>query len=336
MKDRRLYGGGVGRCFGLGDSNLALSPLHLLTPTCGIHLSRSRAAGKQPAPVGGPRAAHKLARWTGLPPLPQLYQLEDPSVDRDLQVTLPPVADYLFYNPTIVNAFMQNAVTGLGKTFAVASAAQFNIMTVADFKKYKAIVFTDPRCSGLPIVAGAMASRAVWSAAVDGNVIVLGTDEVYHWTQGGAALATNGLEFAADTSGKTGLYFSLSCYYEGASPTSIPILENFGVFTAVDAPGCFNNAHIVATHPVTDGISDASISNWFCSVHNVLPAYPHDFIPLAIARRRILSFSSSLTRPLAPSRDRTRSPLPFTFGATRRLPATCTATPAPFPRPPTG
>jgi hypothetical protein len=59
---------------------------------------------------------------------------------------------------------MGSAATGLGKTFAVASAAQFNIMTMADFKKYKAIVFADADAdsgSGTTRIDGAMASRAI-------------------------------------------------------------------------------------------------------------------------------------------------------------------------------
>jgi cysteine-rich repeat protein len=209
----------------------------------------------------------------------------DPTVDRGLQVTLPPVADYLFFAPTITSGVMGSAVTGLGKTFAVASAAQFNIMTVADFKKYKAIVFADPDSgSGTTPIDGAMASRAIWSAAVDGNVIVIGTDETGHWGSGGQQLATNALAFAAGAAGKTGLYFSLSEYYQSSSLTPVPILDQFGSFTAEAASGgCYDDAHIVASHPVTNSLTDSIVSNWGCSVHEVLPSYPPNFIPLVIA-----------------------------------------------------
>ena len=41
--------------------------------------------------------------------------------------------------------------------------------------------------------------------------------------------------------------------------------------------------HIVAVHPVLAGLTDADLSNWSCSVHEVITAFPSTFLPLAIA-----------------------------------------------------
>jgi cysteine-rich repeat protein len=194
------------------------------------------------------------------------------------------VADYLLFEPTVRYTYMTDTITSLGKTYAIADEAQFNIMTTADFKKYKAIVFADPN-SGLGPTDGALASRTIWSTAVDGNVIVIGTDETDHWYSGGAQLATNALTFAASAAGKTGLYLSLSEYYAGSTATPVPILDQFGTFVAEAASGgCYDDAHIVASHPVTNTLTDAVVSNWGCSVHEVLDSYPPNFIPLVIAK----------------------------------------------------
>jgi len=99
-------------------------------------------------------------------------------------------------------------------------------------------------------------------------------------------LSNNGIAFAANILGQTGLFVSLSCYY-ASQPTSTPItlLDQFGTgFTTKQAPGCFNDAHIVAVHPVLAGITDAGLSNWSCSVHEIITAFPTTFLPLAIAR----------------------------------------------------
>jgi hypothetical protein len=47
--------------------------------------------------------------------------------------------------------------------------------------------------------------------------------------------------------------------------------------------GCWNDAHIVATHPALDGLTDANLSNWSCSVHEAFDSVPSGFLTLAIA-----------------------------------------------------
>ena len=191
------------------------------------------------------------------------------------------------------------AATAAGLGVDVVTDAQWAAMTTAQFHDYNALILGDPTCFGPGIsgsIATATANNAVWGPAVDGNVLVIGTDEVFHDSQGGLAVTNNGVKFAADEPAKTGMYVSLSCYYHDTAPnTPVPLLAPFGAFS-VTGVGCYNDAHIVATHPALTGITDASLSNWSCSVHEAFFGFPADFIPLAIAE-------DSASAPLPGSRN---------------------------------
>lgn len=170
-----------------------------------------------------------------------------------------------------------------GKTPVVVDDATWAGMTAAQFDSYDAIVLGDASCDSTP-PGVAEANAATWSSVVDGNVVVIGTDETFHQSQGGADLMEKAAAFTVAQAGKTGAYISLSCYYHGTAPlTPVPVLNGFGRFTATGV-GCFNDAHIVATHPALAGLTDATLSNWSCSVHEAFDTWPLDFEVLAIAR----------------------------------------------------
>ena len=192
-----------------------------------------------------------------------------------------------------------NAATAAGLGVDVVTDAQWAAMTTAQFHAYNALIMGDPTCFGPGLSSGvvtATANNSVWGPAVDGNVLVVGTDEVFHDTQGGLAVTNNGVAFAANDTDKTGMYISLSCYYHDTAPnTPVPLLNPFGSFT-VTGVGCYNDAHIVATHPALTGITDASLSNWSCSVHEAFFSFPAAFLPLAIAE-------DSASAPLPGSRS---------------------------------
>lgn len=172
-----------------------------------------------------------------------------------------------------------------GFTVVVASAAVWAATTTAEFKTYRALILGDATCTSVGAVAAAEANRTTWSPAIDGNMILIGTDEVFHDVQGGRQVTINAIKFAANIPTKTGLMCSLSCYYAGTgSPTAVPVLDQFGSFTVQDPGNCYNDAHIVAAHPALVGLTDASISNWSCSVHEAFLSYPPTFLELAIAR----------------------------------------------------
>ncbi|MDP3735489.1 MAG: myxococcus cysteine-rich repeat containing protein [bacterium] len=171
-----------------------------------------------------------------------------------------------------------------GFTVVVDSAAAWGARTMAEFATFRAIILGDATCTGVGAVAAAEANKAVWGPAIDGNVIINGTDPVFHQGQGGDALTEGSIKFAADEPTKTGAYISLSCYYAGAaSGTPAPVLDPFGSFTVVGQGGCPADSHIVAVHPALAGITDASLSNWGCSTHNGFVTYPADFLVLAIS-----------------------------------------------------
>lgn len=188
----------------------------------------------------------------------------------------------LIFGPTDTDA-LRDAVTKAGYVPVVASASQWGEMTTADFRGYRALLLGDPNCSSVGTVAAAVANASVWGAAVDGNVIIDGTDAVLH---GRYDFPDAAVRFASSSAGRTGAYVSLSCYYHGTAPkTPVPVLDAFkpGGFTATGV-GCFDDAHIVANHPALSGITDAYLSNWGCSVHEAFDTWPDDFIVLAIAR----------------------------------------------------
>ena len=183
----------------------------------------------------------------------------------------------------------ENAAASLGLGVDVVDATTWDAMTTAQFAAYDALVLGDPTCTGIGSATAAIANRAIWGPAVDGNKIFVGTDPVYHYrfTRTDIYQVTyNSVKFAADSAsaGKTGMYIALSCYYHGTAPnTPVPLLDPFGSFSMTGV-GCFNDAHIVATHPALAGLTDAILSNWSCSVHEAFDSWPAGFLPLAIAR----------------------------------------------------
>ena len=200
-------------------------------------------------------------------------------------------ADVLILDTTVAGGIMsleaQQAVS-LGLTVDVVNAATWGSLSTAQFASYKAIVFGDPNCAtNTSPLAAAEANRAVWSAAVTGNVILIGTDPAFHRALASAvALTSKGIDFAAGRADETGLYATLSCYYAGTGPgTAVPVLDRLGGFAVRgQGDGCPNAAHIVSTHPALTGLNDAALSNWNCSTHEAFDAFPGSFEVLAINR----------------------------------------------------
>jgi hypothetical protein len=188
------------------------------------------------------------------------------------------------------------AAIAAGKTVELASDAQWAAKTAAEFDAYDALILGDPTCTGgggsATSIAAAEANRTTWSPTIDGNIVIIGTDEVFHRGQGGLQLTNSAVKFAGDAAGKTGLMMSLSCYYHDSSGVThnIPVLDQFGTFTSVGVD-CYNDAHIVATHPALAGLTDASLSNWGCSVHEAFAAFPSSFLTLAIAENIVGPFT---------------------------------------------
>jgi cysteine-rich repeat protein len=173
------------------------------------------------------------------------------------------------------------AVKKFGYGLEVVTDAQWSAMTAEQFATYRVIILGDKGCGNLNAVAPAVANRAVWGPVVNGNVLIAGTAP----TANGATLVTEkAIRFAAYSAGKTGLYVSLSCYYQNAEPdTHVTLLEPFGDF-AVQGAGCYDTTHIVANHPVLDTLTDENMSNWPCSVNSSFTSFPMaNFAPWSVA-----------------------------------------------------
>ncbi|MFI5397127.1 MAG: proprotein convertase P-domain-containing protein [Candidatus Binatia bacterium] len=191
--------------------------------------------------------------------------------------------------------------TALGFGVEIVDDAGWAAKSTADFATYKAIILGDPTCNTTSTgpVSAAQANTGVWGPAVSGNVILIGADPAYHaaiGVAGAATLTEKGIAFAAAEPNKTGAYITLSCYYNYASAgTPVPLLDAFfaGGFTVTGNLNCYNDAHIVASHPALAGLTDVDISNWSCSVHEAFDKWPANFLVLAIAR----NFGSSFTAP---------------------------------------
>jgi hypothetical protein len=166
------------------------------------------------------------------------------------------------------------------------------------FDSYRAIIIGDPLCntgtSGyLAALAALNSSKAIWTPAVAGNVIIMGIDNTLHASSqiGADKTVKRGIGFAVNDPTKTGMYYAVSCYYDytapATTPTLVPHLTVFGTFLTRNYPGsCFNQAHQVATHPVFTApppLTDAELSNWSCSTHEGFDAWPPNFVVLAIA-----------------------------------------------------
>src|SRR6267143_408503 len=204
----------------------------------------------------------------------------------DLGIPTPgmPQKDVLIYGPSLLGA-PDNEMTlaaAAGHNVTVADPVTWSAMTTGDFAQYRAIVFGDPMCQDTPAptLTVAEANKATWSAAVTGNMVVIGTDPITHQLQGQAnQLTTNAMNVAA-SGAATGLYMSLSCYYFEAVDTPVSVLSEFGDFRVqghVTPPldPCPNDVTIVAPdHPVVQGITKAGLDDWFCSIQEAFNAFP--------------------------------------------------------------
>lgn len=130
------------------------------------------------------------------------------------------------------------------------------------FDSYRALIIGDPLCgtsasgylAALTVLNG---TKTTWTPVVTGNVILEGVDNALHSGSeiGADKTLKRGIGFAVNDPTKTGLYYAMSCYYDYTAPATVPTLvphlTGFGTFMTRNYGGvCFNDAHIVATHPV--------------------------------------------------------------------------------------
>ncbi len=167
------------------------------------------------------------------------------------------------------------------------------------FDSYRALIIGDPICNNysasyLYAMTVLNSTKLTWTPVCSGNVIIEGVDNALHDqyganTNGAAKTLERGIGFAVADTNRTGFYYAMSCYYD-VGPTNavlVPHLTAFGTFMTRNYGGvCFNDCHIVATHPIFTAppiMSDADLSGWGCSTHEGFDVWPPNFIPLAIA-----------------------------------------------------
>lgn len=111
----------------------------------------------------------------------------------------------------------------------------------------------------------------------------LGADQSNH---GKTVLIDNSIKFAASGTG-TGLYFSLSQYYDSLAVSNVDALDYFGTFEVRGQLDCYDKVHIVASSPSIDTLTDEYLSDWGCSVHEAFSVFPsvglNGFQAIAIA-----------------------------------------------------
>jgi len=134
----------------------------------------------------------------------------------------------LILNPTVTgggaSTEAQSAIAA-GMDVEVVDDAGWAAKSQTDFATYRALILGDPTCvEGAGPIAAAEANRTVWGPVVNGNVVLIGTDPVYHLGQGGAALTDKALRFVVTETNQTGLYLALSCYYHETTGRAISFL----------------------------------------------------------------------------------------------------------------
>ncbi len=174
-----------------------------------------------------------------------------------------------------------------GLSVNVVDDAGWMAKTQADFASYQALILGDPDCSMSPALLNVVvATESTWGPTVDGNVVILGTDPVYHSILGIAGaekVIQAGIDFAVAQTGKTGMYVDLSCDYATAtSGTPVPVLDAFdpGGFSVLGVSS--NTAHIVAPGTAFSTLTDGDVQNWGWSVHEAFVTFPGDFSVVAI------------------------------------------------------
>jgi hypothetical protein len=186
------------------------------------------------------------------------------------------------------------AALSQGFSVQVVTPTAWAAMTTSNFASYRAIILGDPTCGtpSSPYIGAAEANTSVWTPAVRGPVVVIGTDPVYHVTYGanaaGAAkLIDRGIAYATGNY-YTGAYIDLSCYYWSNTPfnTPVPVLNGFGSFTVVGQSNCgcdTNNAVVVSSPPFLSAVTSANLSGWGASIHELFDSYPSSFSPFAVS-----------------------------------------------------
>jgi uncharacterized delta-60 repeat protein len=216
------------------------------------------------------------------------------------------------------------AAIALGYSVEVVDASGWLAKSQAQFASYRALILGDPVSEDIGRIQAAEQSRTIWAPIIDGNIIVVGADPVNHYgTVGARKLTTNAVAFALNQPNKTGLYICLSKYYVHAFGSPVPVLDRFGSFTVtgISDTDCYQaSGIIVAAHPVLagapNGLTDADLYGWDCSVHQYFNTKPSTFEVFAEARFWSCALGTSTTLgPYIVTRGEALTPIAAVSGA---------------------
>ena len=176
-------------------------------------------------------------------------------------------------------------LTARGFTVEIASDAQWLSKSAANFASYRALVIGDQQDFAVlpdPLTV-ALANVNTWTSVVNGQEFLTGADPEFHAEVGnnsaGATLTIQkGVDFAAASPGRTGLYFAFGGYFT----TEIQlVLNKLGSgFTVVSGNG--DNAHVVASVPSLAALTDAALTGWGETFHRPITQIPTTFTVFAV------------------------------------------------------
>ena len=170
-----------------------------------------------------------------------------------------------------------------GTTYVVWDAATWSSKTTADFAAFDAIVIGGSAMGDVNIWNVADGSKNIWSPAVTGNIVIIGSDPEEHAPANPSPkrYVQQAILFAADEPKPgPGLYVELHDYMP-VSVTNLSFMSYFGVFPVWSAT-CGDIAHKIAIHPVLDSLNDANLGGWSCTPHAGFTSWPPGFAPLAM------------------------------------------------------
>lgn len=203
----------------------------------------------------------------------------------------------------------QWAAENAGYKVTLASGAEWEAMSTAQFANYQVLIVGDPNCSSMP--ESVEKSSAAWVPAVMGSVVgnrvVVGTDPEDHYqygnghappreegnpaSAGAEHLVQDGITYAGGRAGATGIYIDTSC--EGFhSPERDQALLNRissgeGSWEqSATGPSCGQEVRQIGTNAAFNSgptkLLDEDIQGWSCSAHVSFTKFPSDWVPIAI------------------------------------------------------
>lgn len=181
----------------------------------------------------------------------------------------------LFYGPG--ELYEADYAEWLGYSIEVWDEATWRAAAEEDYWPFGAIVVGDGNGAISDDLQALYETRATWSVAIQGNIVVAGMDPSDHWahnTTAAGSFLPNVLDWVVHGHG-TGLYVATD---EGER--ALDYLDQLGAFSS--APDDGNTITITdPSQPIFDGLTSADLSDWQMSVHSNITAYPAFCAPVA-------------------------------------------------------